>query len=77
MFALDEVGEISPVVDAGEAGIVIYQLLETSDSREIEEDRLEEIRANGFDRWLDEVVRDGVESWLDPQYATRPPPPDR
>ena len=46
-------------VDAGDAGIVIYRLLETSDSEEIEEDRLDEIRANGFERWLDEVVRNG------------------
>ena len=72
VFALGEVGEISPVVDAGEAGIVIYQLLETSDSREIEADRLDEIRTNGFERWLDEVVRNGVETWLDPQYETSP-----
>ena len=72
VFALDEVGEISPVVDAGEAGIVIYQLLETNDSQEIEADRLDEIRANGFERWLDEVVRNGVETWLDPQYQTSP-----
>ena len=72
VFALGEVGEISPVVDAGEAGIVIYQLLETNDSKEIEADRLDEIRANGFERWLDEVVRNGVETWLDPQYETSP-----
>ena len=72
VFALGEVGEISPVIDAGEAGIVIYQLLETNDSRAIEADRLDEIRANGFERWLDEVVRNGVETWLDPQYETSP-----
>jgi len=70
VFALDEVGEISPVVDAGEAGIAIYRLLETSDSQEIDADRLDEIRSNGFERWLDEVVRNGVETWLDPQYQT-------
>jgi len=75
VFALGEVGEISPVVDAGEAGIVIYQLLETNDSQEIEPDRLDEIRANGFERWLDEVVRNGVETWLDPQYQTSPTTP--
>jgi len=75
VFALGEVGEISPVVDAGEAGIVIYRLLETNDSQEIEADRLDEIRANGFERWLDEVVRNGVETWLDPQYETSPTTP--
>jgi parvulin-like peptidyl-prolyl isomerase len=70
VFALAEMGDISPVVDTGTDGIVIYRLLEISESEEIEEDRLTEIRTNGFERWLDEVVRDGVEIWLDPQYET-------
>jgi parvulin-like peptidyl-prolyl isomerase len=74
VFALDEVGEISPVVDAGADGIAIYRLLETSESEEIDEDRLAEIRENGFDRWLDEVVRNGVETWLDPQYEASSTP---
>lgn len=70
VFALSEVGEISDPVDAGEAGITIYQLLESSESREIEDDRLEEIRTSGFERWLEDEVRAPVESWLDPQYAS-------
>ena len=70
VFALSEVGEISPVIDAGAEGLVIYRLLETSESEEIPDERLDEIRAAGFERWLDEVVRDGVETWLDPQYET-------
>ena len=70
VFALTEVGEISPIVDGPDGSITIYQLLETSESEPIEEERLEEIRANGFDRWLDDEVRVGVDSWLDPQYAT-------
>jgi parvulin-like peptidyl-prolyl isomerase len=70
VFALDEVGDISDAIDAGEDGIFIYQLLESSDSREIEDDRLEQIRTSGFDRWLSEEVRTPVDTWLDPQYAS-------
>ena len=74
IFALGEVGEISPVVDAGADGIVIYRLLETSESEEIDEERLDQIRQDGFERWLDEVVRNGVETWLDPQFETSSAP---
>lgn len=70
VFGLDEVGEISEPHDGGSAGITIYQLLETSESREIEEDRLEEIRSSGFDHWLEQEVRAPVETWTDPQFAT-------
>lgn len=70
VFALDDVGEISAPYDGASAGITIYQLLETSDSREIEEDRLEEIRSSGFDRWLEQEVRSPVERWTDPQFAS-------
>ena len=70
VFALDEVGEISDPYDGASAGITIYQLLETSESREIEEDRLEEIRSSGFDRWLEQEVRAPVERWTDPQFAS-------
>ena len=69
VFGLDEVGDISDVVEDAE-GIVIYRLLEISESREIEDERLEQIRADGFERWLDEVVRDGVETWVDPQFES-------
>ena len=72
VFGLTEVDEISDPVDAGADGITIYKLLESSDSREIEDERLDEIRSSGFDRWLDEEVRAPVESWLDPQYASSP-----
>ena len=69
VFALTEVDEVSdPVEDA--SGITIYQLLETSESREIEEDRLDEIRSSGFERWLDDEVRNGVDTWIDPQFAS-------
>ena len=69
VFALTEVGEISEPIDDG-SGITIYQLLETSESREIEEERLDEIRNAGFERWLDEEVRAAVDTWMDPQYSS-------
>jgi parvulin-like peptidyl-prolyl isomerase len=68
VFGLDEVGDISDPVDDGTV-TTIYRLLESSDSREIEEDDLEQIEASGFQRWLDEVVRDPVDTWVDPQFA--------
>ncbi len=69
ILALTEVGQVSdPIEDS--AGITIYQLLEASQSREIEEDRLEQIQTSGFERWLDEEVRNGVDTWVDPQYAS-------
>ncbi len=70
VFALTEVGEISDPVDDPTTGITIYQLLETSESREIEEDRLEQIRTSGFERWLEDEVRSGVDTWLDPQFTS-------
>ena len=70
VFDLTEVDEISEPVDAGADGITIYKLLESSESREIEDERLDQIRSGGFERWLDEEVRAPVESWLDPQYAS-------
>ena len=69
VFGLTEVGDISEPVGDAAAGITIYKLLETSDSREIEEDRLDEIRTGGFERWLDDEVRSSVEVWIDPQFA--------
>jgi hypothetical protein len=51
-------------------GRTLYQLLETSESEEIEEDRLEQIRSTGFQRWLDDEVRAGVETWIDPQFVS-------
>lgn len=74
VFGLDEVDEISEPHDGGSAGITIYQLLETSESREIEDDRLDEIRASGFDRWLEQEVRAPVATWVDPQFAATTDP---
>jgi parvulin-like peptidyl-prolyl isomerase len=70
VFALTEVGEVSDPVDDPTIGLTIYQLLETSESREIEEDRLTEIRTTGFERWMDDEVRTGVDTWLDPQFTS-------
>lgn len=70
IFGLSDVDEISDPVDAGSSGIFIYQLLESSDSREIEPERLDQIRTSGFQRWLQEEVRSGADVWIDPQYAT-------
>jgi parvulin-like peptidyl-prolyl isomerase len=69
VFGLDAVGEIGQV-DAGTAGITIIQLLEVSDSREIEEIRLAAIHRTGATRWLDDEVRSTIETWVDPQYAS-------
>ena len=70
IFGLAEVGEISAPVDEGTSGTTIYRLLEVAESREIEEDRLEQIRGDGFERWLDEEVRSAVDTWIDPQFAS-------
>lgn len=70
VFALEEVDEISDPVDQGTEGITIFQLLESSESREIEEERLTEIHRAGFDRWLEQEVRAPVEVWVDPQFAS-------
>ena len=69
VFGLTEVGEISEPVGDAAGGITIYQLLESSDSRDIEQDRLNQIRNGGFERWLDDEVRSSVEVWVDPQFA--------
>ena len=47
-----------------------HKLLESAESREIEPDRLEQIHATAFERWLDEEVRAPVPTWVDPQFAT-------
>jgi len=70
VFALTDVDEISDPVDLGAAGITIYQLLESAESREVEADRLEAIHATGFERWLTDEVRSPVRTWVDPQFAS-------
>src|SRR5688500_11446808 len=70
VFALAEVDDVSDPIDAGTEGITIFQLLEIDEDREIEDERLAEIRESGFERWLSEEVRSGVDTWLDPQFQT-------
>ena len=70
VFGLTEVGEVSDPVDAGEAGTVIYQLLETSDDREIDEDQRTAIQQAGFERWLEDEVRAPIPTWVDPQFSS-------
>src|SRR5919108_706647 len=70
IFALGAVDEVSEPLDLGEDGIYIFQLLEISESREIEEERLETIRTDGFDRWLTQEVKAHVLVWVDPQFAS-------
>ncbi|MGI8999791.1 MAG: peptidylprolyl isomerase [Candidatus Limnocylindria bacterium] len=69
VFGLEEVDEISEPYESAE-GITIYQLLELSESREIEDERLEQIRSSGFERWFEQEVRAPVETWVDPQYES-------
>ena len=70
IFALEEEGAISEPLEDATGTITIYQLLETSEGREIEPDRLGTLRATGFERWLASEVRGPVETWIDPQFAT-------
>lgn len=70
VFALTEVGEVSGIIEDESGAITIYQLLETSEAEPIDEDRLATIRSSGFNRWLNEVVRDGVDTWVDPEFAS-------
>ncbi|HUF07116.1 MAG TPA: peptidylprolyl isomerase [Candidatus Binatia bacterium] len=70
IFAMSEEGEISEPVDTGTEGIVIYRLLESAESREIEDERLEQTRRSGFERWMADDVRAPVETWVDPQFAS-------
>lgn len=70
VFGLAEVGEISDPVDTGDAGIVIYQLLETSEDREVTDGQRSEIQQAGFERWLDEEVRAPIQTWVDPEFSS-------
>lgn len=69
IFALDGEGAISEPITGSDGAIHIYRLLEISDSREVEADRLEKIRDAGFDRWL-EGIKEPATIWVDPQFAS-------
>lgn len=70
VFGLATVGAVSEPVTDDSGGITIYKLLETADSRTIEDDRLSNIRRSGYARWLTEVVHAPVDIWVDPQFAS-------
>jgi parvulin-like peptidyl-prolyl isomerase len=70
VFDLAEVGEISEPVEDEDGTITIYQLLESAESREVDQAQVGAISGSGFDRWLDQEVRAGVEVWVDPQFET-------
>ena len=74
IFALTTPGEVSaPVVVTG-TGTYIFQLLETAEQRDVEAERLERIRQEGYARWLDER-RATLEVWIDPEFEPAPPVP--
>lgn len=66
IFALPEVGDISadPVVDGNQ--IWIFQLLNSSDNRPIDNTRLDTIRNTGYSRWYAELQAD-AQIWIDTQ----------
>jgi parvulin-like peptidyl-prolyl isomerase len=68
VFDLAEVGAISEPVADEDGTITIYRLLESAESREVDEAQVGAISGSGFERWLDEEVRAGAEVWVDPQF---------
>ncbi len=67
VFDLDQPGEISdPVVT--DAGIYIYQLLDTSEARYVPLRQREQVGNSGFGRWLQEL-KDQAGIWIDPEFA--------
>jgi parvulin-like peptidyl-prolyl isomerase len=70
VFDLAEVGAISEPVEDDDRTITIYQLLESAESRELDQAQVGAVSGSGFDRWLDQAVRADVEVWVDPQFET-------
>jgi parvulin-like peptidyl-prolyl isomerase len=66
IFALEEVGDISttPVVEGNQ--IWIFKLLDSAESRAIDNTRLTTIRSTGYTRWYEEL-KAGGQIWIDPQ----------
>ncbi len=64
IFGMAEIGEVSshPVVDGNQ--LWIFQLLDESDSRSIDETRLSTIKSTGYTRWYGEL-KAGGEIWID------------
>ncbi len=70
VFGLAGVGDVSQPVEDSDGTLTIYQLLESSESRQIDEAQRGAISSTGFDRWLQSEVRAPIEVWVDPQYET-------
>lgn len=67
IFSLPEQGAISdPIAIPGE-GTYLVRLLELAPEREVEEERLEVIRRDGYARWLGEL-REQAEIWIAPEF---------
>lgn len=71
IFGLTDVGAVTsdPVIDGNQ--IWIFQLLDTAESRAIEEARLNTIRSVGFSRWYDALKAD-AEIWIDTTLQAAP-----
>ncbi len=67
IFAMTEPGQISDYIETT-GGLYIYKLLDTSPVRFVPSSQLDEVRQNGFGRWLDEI-RAGAQIWIDPEFG--------
>ncbi|HEX2221684.1 MAG TPA: peptidylprolyl isomerase [Candidatus Limnocylindria bacterium] len=68
VFGLEQPDEVSDVIEVAGDGYYIVKLLETSERRPVEAARLETIRSQGFDRWLEQLESE-VAVWIDPEFA--------
>ena len=69
IFALTKVGQISPPVKATDGSLYIYKLLDTSDERYVDADRLSSLKSAGYPRWRDKLKAD-LGFWIDPQFES-------
>ena len=69
IFALTKVGQISPPVKATDGSLYIYKLLDTSDERYVDADRLSSLKSAGYPRWRDKLKAD-FGFWIDPQFES-------
>lgn len=68
IFELTTPDQISDVLDT-DTGLYIFKLNETSPVRFVPESQLQQVRASGVNRWIQEI-RDAAHTWVDPQYST-------
>jgi parvulin-like peptidyl-prolyl isomerase len=67
IFGLPEAGAVSDPLEVTGVGTYFIRLLEINPRRQVEAERLDELTAAGFDRWLDEQWA-GVETWIDIEF---------